>query len=84
MTKAYLLGALHDATVRKVTYRIGAKHLAYAQFLKNGISQLGRKAWIYKEGKDRDYYIVEFVKSLLDNTKITSLGEILYIFRSKK
>lgn len=41
LTKAYLLGALHDATVRRITYRIGAKDLSYAKFLKEGIVKLG-------------------------------------------
>ena len=72
LTKAYLQGALHDATVRKVTYRIGASDLSYAKFLKNGIIALGYRAWIYKEGKDRNYYIVEFARSLLDRFKLKS------------
>ena len=72
LTKAYLLGALHDATVRKITYRIGAKDLSYAKFLKDGIIALGYRAWIYKEGKNRNYYIVEFVKSLLDKFELES------------
>ena len=75
MTKSYLLGALHDATVRKATYRIGAKDLSYAEFLKEGIITLGHKAWLYKEGKDRNYYIVEFAKSLLDKVSVNSLEE---------
>ena len=75
MTKAYLLGALHDATVRKITYRIGAKDLSYAIFLKKGLIALGHKAWIYKEGKNRNYYIVEFVKSVLDQTTLNSIKD---------
>jgi hypothetical protein len=72
MTKSYLLGALHDGTVRRVTYRIGAKDLVYVEFLKAGILQLGYKAWLYKEGKDRNYFIVEFSKSVLRDIKILS------------
>src|SRR3990167_6046862 len=72
LTKAYLLGALHDATVRRLTYRIGAKDLSYVKFLQKGIIELGYKAWIYKEGRKRNYYIVEFVKSIFDKFKIES------------
>lgn len=72
MTKQYLLGALHDATVRKMTYRIGAKDFSYVHFIKSGLSKLGHRSWIYKEGKTRNYYIVEFVKSVLQNVKIES------------
>ena len=72
MTKAYLLGALHDATERKTTYRIAQKSKRYIEFLAKEIKSLGRKAWIYKEGKSRNLYIVEFSKSLLKGTKIRS------------
>ena len=80
MTKAYLLGALHDATVRKLTYRIGAKDFPYAKFLRDGIIALGYKAWIYKEGQSRNYYIVEFVRSILDKIRIqTHADKIDYV-----
>ena len=72
MTKAYLLGALHDATERKTTYRLAQKSREYIEFLAKGIKSLGRKAWIYKEGKSRDLYIVEFSKSILLGVKIRS------------
>jgi len=72
MTKQYLLGALHDATIRKMTYRIGAKDFSYVRLIKSGLEKLGHKAWIYKEGKMRNYYIVEFVKSALHGVKIKS------------
>jgi len=66
MTKAYLLGVLHDGTVRKKTYRIGAKDQEYIEFLLKGIKNLGQNAWMYKEGKSRKFYIVEFSKSFLN------------------
>ena len=72
LTKAYLLGTLHDATVRKKTYRIGAKDLSYVKFLRSGIIALGNRAWIYREGKSRNYFIVEFTKSFLDKVSIRS------------
>jgi hypothetical protein len=70
MTEAYLLGALHDATERKTTYRIAQKSKAYIEFLAKGIKSLGRKAWMYREGKSRNLYVVEFSKSLLKGAKI--------------
>jgi len=72
MTKAYLLGALHDATERKTTYRIAQKSEAYVEFLAEGIRSLGRKAWTYREGQSRNLYVVEFSKSLLKDAKICS------------
>lgn len=67
MTKAYLLGALHDGTERRTTFRIAQKELSYIEFLAKGIRAIGRSAWIYKEGGNRQLFIVEFSKSLLRN-----------------
>jgi len=72
ITKAYLLGVLHDATERKTTYRISSKGKDFCQFLKQGIESLGHNAWIYQEGKNRDVWIVEFSKFLLKGTKVKS------------
>lgn len=72
ITKSYLLGLLHDATERKTTYRISQKSKEFIEIIAQGIEFLGRKSWIYKEGKERDIWIVEFSKSLLKNIKINS------------
>src|SRR3990167_11090922 len=72
MTKPYLLGALHDGTVRKLTYRIVQKDREYIEFLLKGIKNLGQKAWMYKEGKNRQLYVVEFSKSFLKDVVLTS------------
>ena len=80
MTKAYLLGALHDATERRTTYRISQKSKEYVEFIAKGIKALGRKAWIYKEGQNRNVYVVEFSKSLLEEFKIqTQRQKVDYI-----
>lgn len=73
MTKAYLLGVLHDATECRNTYRISQKSRKYVEFLAKGIKSLGYKAWVYKEGKLRNLYIVEFSKFVLKDTKIRSI-----------
>ncbi len=72
MTKAYLLGALHDGTVRKLTYRIAQKDQEYIKFLVKGIKELGFNAWMYKEGKTRNLYVVEFSRSLLKDFVVES------------
>ena len=80
MTKAYLLGVLHDATVRKTTVRIAQKSKAFVEFLAGGIRELESSAWIYKEGKNRNVYIVEFSKSLFKDASIkTPQDKIDYI-----
>lgn len=80
MTKAYLLGVLHDATVRKTTYRISQKSERFVTFLAEGIRALGGSAWTYREGNNRDVYVVEFSRSFLKNVSIrTKKDKIDYI-----
>ena len=81
LTKAYLIGVLHDATSAKRTYRIATKDLEFAEFLQKGIRELGPSAWIYREGKNRKLYIVEFSKSLLANKSIKSQSEKIEYIR---
>lgn len=75
ITKAYLLGSLHDSTKTKYTYRICQKSLAYIEFIARGVKNLDAKSWIYKEGKDRNLYVAEFSKNLLNDFRITSLND---------
>ena len=75
MTEAYLRGILHDGTKRKTTYRIAQKSYEYIQFLAKGIRNLGFRAWIYQEGKNRDVYIVEFSHHVLRKLQLTSQQE---------
>ena len=80
MTKAYLLGILHDATERENTFRISQKSKLLVSFIADGIKDLGGNAWIYKEGKNRSVYVVEFSKSFLGDKKIiTRKDKIDYI-----
>jgi intein-encoded DNA endonuclease-like protein len=74
-TKAYLLGAIHDAAERKTTFRISQKYRIYPDFIKKLLARIGKKAWIYKEGKSRKVYVVEFSKSFLKGFEINSLEE---------
>src|SRR3989338_2291224 len=80
MSKAYLKGALHDATERKYTFRLCQKQQAYVEFIANLVRKLGFNAWTYKEGKTRNVYIVEFSKKILDSFEIqTRQDKIDYI-----
>jgi len=72
VSKAYLLGVMHDSTERKNTYRISSKDKPYIQFLANMIHEMGHNAWTYREGKTRDMYVAEFSKKIVDNIKIES------------
>lgn len=70
ISKAYLLGALHDATRRKLTYRISQKSKEYVSLIASGIKRMGHKAWVYQEGRDRGIYVVEFSRFWLDNFRL--------------
>ncbi len=75
MSKAYLLGALHDATERRYTFRISQRDRAYVEVIKQLVNNLGSNAWIYREGKKRNLYIAEFSKSLLRAVPVASETE---------
>ncbi|OGY13650.1 MAG: hypothetical protein A3A62_03215 [Candidatus Blackburnbacteria bacterium RIFCSPLOWO2_01_FULL_44_43] len=75
MTKAYLLGAMHDGTVRKLTYRIVQKDKVYIEFLMKEIQKLGQNAWMYKEGKARQLYVVEFSINFLKSFVLQTLQD---------
>ena len=80
ITRAYLLGALHDSSEAKYTFRLCQKNLNYIELCAQGIKNLGFKCWVYKEGKDRDLYIAEFSKRVLYNFSInTPIEKIDYI-----
>ncbi len=80
ISKAYIVGILHDATERKTTYRISQKSLRFVKMVANGIKASGGNAWIYREGSDRKVYVVEFSKSFLNNFEIvTKENKIDYI-----
>jgi intein-encoded DNA endonuclease-like protein len=75
MSKAYIFGALHDATERKYTYRLSQKEREYVEFVANLLRSAGNKAWVYREGKSRNLYVVEFAKSALSGTEIKTEKE---------
>jgi hypothetical protein len=75
MSKAYLLGALGDATRRRYTYRLAQKHRAYVEMIAHMVRCLGGHAWVYREGRARQLYVVEFSQSLLADAKIETLQD---------
>ena len=64
---AYLHGAMHDATLNKGTrVRFGQKYPDWLETLKDLLCLVEANSWIYKEGKDRNLYILETVCKDLD------------------
>ena len=75
MSRAYLLGALHDSTERKYTFRISQKFEGYVERIANVVNEIGFDAWTYREGRTRDMYVVEFNKAIVENYQINSVDE---------
>ena len=64
--QAYLLGALHDASLnKKKRYRFTQKGTEWLMILKNLFQELGYKSWIYREGS-REVYTLETLAKFLD------------------
>jgi len=67
ITIAYLQGCLGDATYNRLhkTHRISQNNLEWLEKIKKLLYGLGSKAWIYKEGKTRNVYVLETTSKLL-------------------
>ncbi len=75
MSRAYLLGALHDATERDYTYRLSQNIEEYVDDVASLVESLGFDAWTYREGSNRDIHVVEFNKQVLAAFDVTTLDE---------
>ena len=64
--QAYLLGALHDASLNKgKRYRFTQKGTKWLTLLQKLFQRLGYKSWIYRE-TNRDVYTLETLAKFLD------------------
>ena len=75
--RLYLLGAMHDGTIRARTLRISQREKAYVLFLRGLIIANGGNAWIYREGRTRQLYVVEFSKTFLGSPRVRTRGEMI-------
>lgn len=65
MSRSYILGAMHDGTIRPRTIRISQKEESYVRLLRTLIHSMGGRAWTYREGRSRHLYVVEFSRSFM-------------------
>ena len=85
--EAYLQGALKDGTRsrRHGTHRIGQADRRWVEFLQEMLRRLGYSAWVYQEGKSREYWIVEttapFLSTTYDASALIGIVEGLYYAR---
>ena len=58
----YLHGAMHDASLnKKRRVRFAQKYREWLETLQCLLKTAGSNSWIYKEGKDRNVYVLETV-----------------------
>jgi intein-encoded DNA endonuclease-like protein len=84
--KAYLLGALHDATFSSnCRFRYSQKGTEWLKLLKALFNKIGYNSWIYKEGKEREIYVLETLANFLDfkynPLKFKSRGEKIHYIK---
>jgi intein/homing endonuclease len=66
---AYLNGALHDASLNKgKRFRFVQKYVDWLKKLQKLLEEVGYRSWIYKEGKNRNLYVLETLCKELDFT----------------
>ena len=68
-TRAYLLGALHDGTMSHThrTIRFGQSDRRWLEVIRELLGRLGQRSWLYREGRDRDFWVVETSDRWLDD-----------------
>ena len=65
--QAYFLGALHDGTFSaNRRFRISQKGTEWLKVLQKLLRKLGYNSWIYKEGSEREVYVLETLADFLD------------------
>jgi hypothetical protein len=68
IARAYLYGALHDATLSRLhgTVRFGQAELEWLEGLKLLFVMLELRSWIYREGKQRRFWVLETSSRWID------------------
>ena len=57
---AYLNGALHNASLNEgKRFRFVQKYVEWLEKLQKLLEEIGYRSWIYKEGKNRNLYVLE-------------------------
>jgi hypothetical protein len=66
--EAYLQGALCDGTHSALhhTHRIGQSDPAWLSVLATILERLGWRSWTYREGRDRQFWVLETTATFLD------------------
>lgn len=68
---------MHDGTIHGSTVRISQKEETYVKMVRELISSAGGRAWIYREGRMRSLYVVEFSHSFLASHTLVSREDLI-------
>ncbi len=82
-SRTYLLGALHDATISRLhgTVRFGQSDPDWLDVLRVLLEKIDRRSWMYREGQNRRFWILETSASWREGPKPTSAEECLAYVR---
>jgi hypothetical protein len=74
---SYLFGATHDATIssRHGTVRFGQADMEWLAVLAEILAEQGQKAWIYREGRTRRFWVLETSAKWLTDRPALSTSE---------
>lgn len=81
LCRSYILGAMHDGTVREKTIRISQKERSYVLMIRQMIRDVGGSAWVYREGKNRQLFVVEFSRSFISQHFLETKADYLAYVR---
>lgn len=72
VARAYLLGALGDATFNELhrTFRFAQKEREWLEMLQRLLVKLGSRSWIYREGRTRNLHVLETSARFLRSEKL--------------
>jgi hypothetical protein len=75
---SYLFGAAHDATIstRHNTVRFGQADVEWLAVLRSLLQERGQKAWMYREGRTRKFWILETsARWLMEEPSLSTMEE---------
>lgn len=77
----YILGALHDATFNRIhkTFRFSQSSTEWLELIKEILTRLSSKSWIYREGKQRNVWILETSAKFIKRNAENDAEKIAYI-----
>lgn len=77
LLRCYLQGALRDGTysAKHQSYRFGQAEPGWLRVIASMLDRLGHRSWLYREGKSRNFWVLETTAPFLDPSfRATDVG----------